>query len=299
MGMSGLASELRQRVRRAFPAVLACACAMPAAGRAASAQETSTLQYPLAVAAAADGTIFVVDLDLPGVWRVTGDQLEVFFQGQKTFRTPLNAPRSVVLDAAGGPLVGCTPTRQIYRFDENRMPQGLIPGGVGIGLPMSIAVNPDGEIFVADLELHVVWKLPAEGGEPVKFVDVPAPRGLAFDKEGHLWVVSHSQQQLVRVAPDGTITPIVKERVFEFQHNVVVDDALTAYVSDGYARAIWKIPFGQAPEKWVSGAPLESPVGLAWHGKNVLVADPRAEALFEIDPDGKLTKLDLKPAAAP
>lgn len=280
---------------RLMPMLVCCCWASLASDSAA---EPPAFQYPLAVAAKTDGTLYVVDLDLPGLWQVKDGAAAVYFQADKKFRTPLNRPRCVAIDTDGRVLAGCTPTRQVYRFDDQQQPVGLVPG-VGIGMPMSIAVHASGEIYVADLELHCIWKVPAAGGEPTKFVDVPAPRGLAFDKEGHLWVVSHAEQQLVRVAPDGQITPIVKERIFEFQHNVTVDDDLTAYVTDGYARAVWKVPFGGAPSKLVEGTPLDNPVGIVLRGDKLIVADPRAKALFEIDRDGKLTKLELSAAAAP
>jgi len=38
------------------------------------------------------------------------------------------------------------------------------------------------------------------------------------------------------------------------------------------------------------------PVGLAWRGEKLLVADPRAKGLIEVDLDGKATKLEIKPA---
>jgi hypothetical protein len=65
-------------------------------------------------------------------------------------------------------------------------------------------------------------------------------------------------------------------------------------VSDGYARAIWKIPPGGKPEKWVSGEPLANPVGLAWLGEDLLVVDSRANAIFRIRPNGEMGALEIK-----
>ena len=65
----------------------------------------------------------------------------------------------------------------------------------------------------------------------------------------------------------------------------------TAFVTDGYSKAVWKIPPGGKPEKWVSGDPLVNPVGLTWKKDNLLVVDPRANAVFEVTPDGKVTKV--------
>jgi hypothetical protein len=44
----------------------------------------------------------------------------------------------------------------------------------------------------------------------------------------------------------------------------------------------------------VSGEPLVNPVGLARHGDDLLVVDPRANAIFQVDARGKPTKLELE-----
>jgi hypothetical protein len=250
--------------------------------------------YPLSAAVAADGAVYIADLNLPGIRKVTDGQFSIYFQADKKFRTPLNRVRCVAIDHEGRILAGDTSTRQVYRFNSEGTPEPLLRG-VGIGMPMALAPAPNGDLFVADLELHCVWKVPADGGEQVKFADVPAPRGLFLDKEGRLWVVSHGKDQLVRIAPDGTIEALVTERVFDFAHNVAVDDQMNAYVTDGYARSVWKVPPGGSPEKWLEGAPLVNPVGLTWKGADLLVVDPRAPGLFLIAPDKTVTTLATQP----
>ena len=51
------------------------------------------MQYPLDVAAAGDGTVFVADRHLPGIWKIAGDQLTLLYKGSPKYRTPLNAVR--------------------------------------------------------------------------------------------------------------------------------------------------------------------------------------------------------------
>lgn len=248
--------------------------------------------YPLGIAAAAEGPIFLADRNLPGVLKLEGETLTVHFLADKKFRTPLNAVRCVALDQNGKLLAGDSATRDIYRFDDAGKPEPLTAGGIGI--PMSIAVNKAGELFVADLELHAVWKVPAAGGKPEKFAAVPAPRGLAFDSQERLWVVSGSKEPLFRIGADGKPVSLLKDRPFEFPHQVVVDDQGTAYVTDGYAKAIWKVPDGGQPVKWASGAPLENPVGICRQGTKILVVDPRAKAVFEVTAEGKIIPLPIK-----
>ena len=281
--------RIRDAVWRAATMLLAAIFAGPEVVSLAA-----ELEYPLAIVAGNAGEVFLVDRNVPGVWKATDGTLELFFQGEKKFRTPLNAPRCIAVDAEGRILVGDTSTRQVYRFNAEGKPEALLTG-LGIGMPMSIAINKAGEILVADLELHRIWKVPAAGGEAALFVEIAAPRGLCIDSQDRLWVVSHGKNQLVRVAPDGAIEPIVKERTFNFAHNVVVDAEFNAYVIDGYEKAIWKIPPEGKPEKLVEGEPFKNPVGLARRGDDLLVADPHAKAVFQVSKDGKVTRLELMP----
>jgi hypothetical protein len=109
---------------------------------------------------------------------------------------------------------------------------------------------------------------------------------------------------LIRLAPDGKKSVVVKGQPLAppaFPAGIVVKDG-TAYIADGYNKAIWRIRFlamraaDAKPSKLAAGEPLVHPVGLAWQGENLLVADPRAKGLIEVDLEGKATKLEIKPA---
>ena len=251
------------------------------------------LVYPLDVAVAPDGkTLFLADRKLPGLWKASGSSLEVFFPAKKKFRTPLNAVRCIASDGKGGLLAGDSGTREVYHFTADGKSTALTKGGIGIA--MGIAVNAKGTIFVSDLELQRIWTVPAAGGDPKEFAVLPAPRGMTFDKTGQLWVVSGgSRNQLVRIGPDAKITPVIKKRTFIYPHDVAVAADGTAYVSDGYAECIWKITSDGKASKWVSGKPLDNPVGLDWQGTTLLVVDSRARQVFAITPDGKLSPVKL------
>ena len=265
-----------------------------AATLAQDAKPARGLVYPLDVSVTADAkTLYLVDRKLPGLWKAGADgKLAVFFQASKKFRTPLNAVRCIAADGKGGLLVGDSGTREVYRFSADGKSTPLTKGGIGIA--MGIAVNAKGTIFVSDLELQRIWTVPAAGGEPKEFPVLPAPRGMTFDKKGQLWVVSGGpRNQLVKIAADGKITPVVKDRTFVYPNDVAVSADGTAFVSDGYADCIWKVSADGKTSKWVSGKPLDNPVGLDWQGTTLLVVDSRAGKLFSITPDAKLAPVSL------
>ena len=255
------------------------------------------LQYPVAVAVSPSGTIYIADRKWPGIWKLENGKLEKFIPGEKQFRGFLNAIRCLTIDADGQLLVGDSATREVYRINKEKKSTALTGGGIGI--PMDIAVTPDGDLLVTDLELHRIWKVGKEGGKPIEFATLPGPSGVALDDKKHLWVVSRAKNPLRKFSlSDGKVTTVVKGRPFQFPQDVSVDASGTAFVTDSYKKCIWKIVPGQPPQVWVSGGSLQNPLGLTWAGKDLLVVDARARDVFRISADGKtITSLTGKEAS--
>jgi hypothetical protein len=311
------------------------------------------VQYPLSIAVTETGVVYLADRNLPGVWKLEGENLTVFFEGSKKFRTPLNAVRCVAVDREGKVWAGDSATREVYRLDGAGQAMGLTqksrpqdpatekptaekptekeppkttdtkdkkveePKPVAtepdpkatpaapqkppfihgeIGIPMDIAFAKNGDLYVSDLEIHRIMKVDKEGGTVKEFVTIQAPRGLCFDDQDNLWVVSG--RRLVKVSPAGEKTTVVEEGSFEYPHTVAIGADQSAYVCDGYAKAIWKVPPGGKPEKFVSGEPLVSPVGMRLVKDKIYVVDPRAKAMFQITLDKQITTVPLKAKAS-
>ena len=248
------------------------------------------MQYPLSIAAAGDGTVYVAGRYLPGIWVLTEGQRRAFFTGSKTVRTPLNAVRCVAVDARGRVVAGDTSTREIYRFDADGKPQPLTKGK--IGMPMAVAFDRAGNILACDLEAHRVVKVPEAGGEPVIVAEITAPRGIAVDGKDRIWVVSHGKDQLLRIASEGKVETVIAGKPLQFPNAVALDRDANAYLCDGYAKSIVKVSPDSKPVTLVEGAPLKGPVGIAWHKGRLLVADPQAVKVFSLSLDGKLTPLE-------
>lgn len=291
-------------MRKAFLLALLCASLTIVGPSRLAAQESKAPQaaggtaaavYPLDTVVDKDGTAYVVDRNLPGVWRRKDDQVEVFVRGSKRYREPLNAARSIAIDQSGKILVGDSSTREIYRIDDDGKPQPLTGGAIGI--PMDIAVRADGTLMVADLETRALIRVSADGKE-VKQVAKVNPRGVFVDGQDRVWVVSQDAQQLQIVSDDGKSKAVVDKKTFDFPHQVVVNSRGEAFVSDGYKKAIWKVVEGSAPEVVVSGPPLDNPVGLALVDDEVVITDPRARQVFRLK-DGKCEPWFEIPAEKP
>ncbi len=252
------------------------------------------MDYPLAVVAGQDNSIYVADRNLPGIWKIQDGKASIYYQGSKKFRTPLNAVRCLAIDIDGKLLAGDSSTREVYRFDAPENPVPMTAGGIGI--PTAIAIDSKGTLFVCDLELSCIFEIPAAGGKATEFVKVPAPRGIAIDAQDRVWVVSHSKEPLVRFGKDKAKEVIVGEPVFQFAHQVVVDLSGNCYLTDGYAKSIWKIQAQGKPEKFFSGEPLKNPVGLAMQGERLLIADPHQKTVYSLPLQGERSiQSELKP----
>lgn len=241
--------------------------------------------YPLDSVVNKQGIAFTVDRNLPGIWRWQDGKLSVFIKGSKKFREPLNAIRCIALDHEGKLLVGDTSTRDVYRISDDGKATPITGGE--IGTPMDIAVKSDGTIYVADLELRKLMRIPAGSSKVEQVADVN-PRGVFVDSENKLWVVSQNEQQLLIVSDSGETETVVAKRIFEFPHQVVVNSKGEAFVSDGYKKAIWKVVRGQEPVILIQGSPLDNPVGLELFEDQVIVTDPRAAKVMKLTPENKL-----------
>lgn len=256
-----------------------------------SALSAEGMVYPLSAAVTSDGTIYVSDRNLPGIWKYADGKWSIYFQGSKKFRTPLNAVRCVAIDQNGKLLAGDSSTREIYRFDDSNQPQPLTNGGVGNAT--SLAVAKDGTIYAGDIEIQRIVKIPAAGGTPEIIAEVNAPRGMTIDDEGRLWIVSHGKDSVIRLSPDGKTREVITEgRPFEFEHNIVLGKEGEAYVVDGYAKTVWKVKQGEKPEAFFAGEPLKNPVGLAWWKDALLIVDPHTKGVYQRTAEGKLQPVE-------
>jgi sugar lactone lactonase YvrE len=262
--------------------VLVCLLLLCSANVSLTAQDQSqvaTWKYPISVAANADA-IYVADRQLPGIWLVQDGKAEIYFQAEKKFGSALNAIRCLAFDQSGHLVVGDSATRDVYRFDEQRVPHALTGGKIGI--PMGIAVAKDGTLFVSDLELQQIVRIRVDSKNVEVVAAVAAPTGLALATNGDVLVVCRTKDSVRRVTAAGEVSVVVSGTPFGFAQDIAVDGEGTIFVTDGYAKAIFSVTSGEAPTKIIAGDPLVHPVGICRSGDVMLVVDPRAKKLFRL-----------------
>jgi sugar lactone lactonase YvrE len=258
----------------------------------AAAQEATDAEpaYPKALAASGDA-LFVVDLDLPGVWQLDGSRT-LYAKGSNRLRKPMNRPQCVTAHPEGGVLVGDSATREVYWIKSTGAEPVPLSGG-RIGTPMALAVDPTGKfLYVGDAEKRATFRLPIEGGEPELVARVNA-RGFAFDNEDRLLAVTPDQEAIRRIDLETEEVETIVERPNDnFFSNGICWAGDHGFVTDNYGNCIWKFTEDGKIEKWHEGEPLQRPVGIAISGDALFVADPHPEVkqVFEFDLKTKASK---------
>lgn len=253
--------------------------AVPSAGTTREASKV----YPLDGLVDKSGAVWIVDRNKPGLWLYQSEQLKLDTQGSNKFRQPLNAVRCLAVSPTGEIALGDPATREVYRKDSSGQWKGTV--NAVIGIPVDLAFLSDGTLLVADLERRVLWKQTTPGSNPEILASVN-PRGVFVDHADRIWVISQDESQLIRIAKDGQVEPIITKRTFEFPHQVVVNSKDQIWVTDGYRKGIWSWKLGEEPKLIVSGEPLQNPVGLFLVDDQPAIVDPHAQAVFKLTETG-------------
>jgi sugar lactone lactonase YvrE len=121
--------------------------------------------------------------------------------------------------------------------DGSKQVIATFPAGAGLN---GMTPDDDGNLYLADSFLGVVWRVPAGGGTPSTLIDLhapgslslPGPNGIKFDKyHRHLYVSVSSQSTIYSIGfnADGSVgTPVA------FATNVTPDDFAFDHVGNLY-----------------------------------------------------------------
>jgi DNA-binding beta-propeller fold protein YncE len=255
-------------------------------------------EYPIFVTIGPDRTLYIADQNIPAVFKLTASgEVGALYKGEKRYRTPLYRPRGLAV-AQNGDLIVCDPaTYDVYRLRPDGKATPLTGRNVKLLdgrettlgeliQPEGAAVSADGKVYVSDMKYQAIFAI-GDDRKPVKVADVPAPRGVAFDTDGTLLVVSNSPAQLKRVdVQSGEVTDVVGARPFRFPMSVCVRPDGQYIVTDNYSKALWLVTREGKASKWVEGEPLQNPTGVACDAEgNLAIADPHQRKIYWLSPE--------------
>lgn len=227
----------------ATAAVIGFAFTAAADRRGAGPSSTQTLVYPNGLALDRDGNLFISDIGTHRVLKLDRDQRltvvagtgEGGFGGDGGPATDakLFAPMDLAFDADGNLLVADSYNHRIRRVDTLGVITTIAGGGkapypdgdaaatsVALNNPQGIALDGDGNLFIADTYNHVVRRVDRQGAMttfagteaglagddgPAREAQLNLPQAVAVAPDGSVYISDSANSRIRRVRPDGVI----------------------------------------------------------------------------------------------
>ncbi len=203
------------------------------------------LANPTGVAVDAAGNLFIADsrnqrirrVDAAGIISTFAGGGDASGPGGPAVQARLGYPSGVAVDAAGNLYIAVITNSTIRRV----APSGTIATIAGVGrwgftgdggpaaqahlhAPSDVAVDTDGNLFIADENNHRIRRVDPSGaistiagtgeqgfagdGGPAVQAKLYFPRGVAVDASGNVYIADHGNHRIRRVDASGTITTI-------------------------------------------------------------------------------------------
>ena len=284
------------------------------------------LLAPSAIAYDRQGNLFIADERAHRIRRVTPAGLitTVAGTGQPAYsgdgglaaRAGLNAPRGLAFDANGFLYIADSGNHAVRMIS----PGGAISSAAGNGFsgfrgdggpataallnsPSAVAVDPNGDVFIADSANHRVRRINRGGivttyagngtpglayeGSAAVFAQLNQPRGLAFDAAGNLYIADTGNNRVRRVDLTGLLTTI-GEPAFAAPRGIAIAPDGSVYVADTGKHRICQIT-GEGVVK-IAGSGIS---GFSGDGGPAAEAQFQSPAALAFDSSGNLAIADL------
>ncbi|HEU0124017.1 MAG TPA: hypothetical protein VFQ91_26025 [Bryobacteraceae bacterium] len=289
------------------------------------AADSARLQAPSAVAYDRNGNLYIADEQAHRVRMVSPAGIITTIAGTGTAayagdggaanKASLHTPRGLAFDGNGFLYIADSGNHAVRKIS----PDGLITTAAGNGFagalgdggparaarlhsPSGVAVDPRGDVYIADTANHRVRRITSNGllanyagngspglafeGSAAVVAQLNEPRGLAFDAAGNLYIADSGNNRIRRVDITGLLTTI-SEPAFSTPAGVAVSPAGAIFVADTGKHRICQITDSgvlsiaggetsgfRGDGGFANEALLQSPAGLAFDSQgNLAVAD--------------------------
>lgn len=194
---------------------------------------TASFFAPMGLTIDEAGNLYVADAGNETIRKVTPEGVVTTLTRESGGRLFLGSITSIARDPAGGFYVTSTDKNQILHVSAQGLDSTFAGSGKsgltnGTGFvadfnaPRGIAVASDGTVYVADTGNHCIRKITPQrvvttfaGGAAAGATDgtgtaatMNAPRGLALDAAGNLYVADSGNRRLRKITPQGVVTTL-------------------------------------------------------------------------------------------
>src|SRR5437867_4281513 len=185
---------------------------------------------PSGIAFNPQGDLFIAVGPFSEVVRIRASELNPAKPGTaQTFATGTAGPNGMVFDRQGNLFVSGGASGIVYRVGPNggaeqpavqiekhtrTLPDGKTQQAT---VANGLEIDSKGVLYVADTARGAIWRVAigadGKGGKPTLLAQSPlleGADGLAFDRNGKLWVAANERNAIVTVTPDGQVQEIAK-----------------------------------------------------------------------------------------
>jgi sugar lactone lactonase YvrE len=231
----------------------------------------SKLISPLGVTVDAAGNVYVSDIGLQEVFKVTPDGTET------TVGSGLDVPQSVAVDGAGNVYIADSQYPAVFKVTPDGV-QTMI--GSGFDWPSGVAVDGAGNVYVSDPFADAVFKITPGGKQTTVGGGYNTPAGVAVDASGNLYVADTYNAAVYKITSGGKQTTIGAKLTSPAA--VAVDAGGNLYITDSGTDSVYEVTPGGVQTTLTSG--LNVPDGVAVDGfGNLYLANTYNKQVVKID----------------
>jgi sugar lactone lactonase YvrE len=246
---------------------------------------------------------------------------------------PVALPEQAAIDAVGNIYFTDTANQKIRRVDHAT---GVITtvagsgdvGGSGDGgpaiaaafsFPAGIAIDRSGNVFISDTGNSRIRKIDAATGTvttiagrsagfsgdggPALFANLNAPRGLAFDSSGNLYIADSTNHRVRKITPGGVMTTVAGNGIADFSGDggpatdaalngpraIAVDLNGNLWIADTFNNRVRQVDTS-GKIRTINAGDLQSPEGIAATvAGDVLVSDSGGNRILRVDSLGNVS----------
>ena len=224
---------------------------------------------PAGVAVDAAGDVFVTDLDLQEVFKITPKGT------QTTIGSGFEVPEGVAVDGAGNAYITDSEAAQVFKVTQGGVQTTV---GSGFSYPSGVAVDGSGNVYVTDPFNDQLTEITPSGTQTSLGSGFHSPGGVAVDAAGNVYVANTYGEQVLKITPGGTETTL---GTVDVPAAVAVDAAGDVYITDDATQVLYEVTPGGVQSTLLTD--LNTPDGVALDGAgNLYIADTYISKVVKI-----------------